>query len=137
MNLIINWYFRHYFLSAWQPQTLIARIARNHLKVTTNFKLKLEATRSTDVGNYRNRSPGSPRFRYRQDARHWNIIKTKIHFPEIPTHPPVIETKSMLSPFTTVQQQRWTHLMVPKVPVFNCTPPPYVSDGTSDQSQFH
>ena len=54
MNLIINWYFRHYFLSAWQPQKLIARIAHNHLKVTTSFKLKLEATKSTDQGNYRN-----------------------------------------------------------------------------------
>ena len=42
MNLIINWHFRCYFLSAWQPQTLIARIAHNHLKVMMSLSKNLK-----------------------------------------------------------------------------------------------
>ena len=65
----------------------------------------------------------------RQDAKHWNITKTINFFflssntTKIPSH---IYTESMLKkdPFTSVQQPRWTCYMVPKVPVFNCAPPP-------------
>ena len=37
MNLITDWYLKCLFLSGWQPRKLIARITRNHLKVTMSL----------------------------------------------------------------------------------------------------
>ena len=46
------------------------------LKGYDEFISKLKTAGSTDQGDHRNQSPGSPRFGYRQDARHWNITKS-------------------------------------------------------------
>ena len=65
MNLIINWYFRCYFLSAWRPQKLIARIAHNYLKVTMSLSQNskqqealIKATIETDCQGHQDSDTG-------------------------------------------------------------------------------
>ena len=79
-----------------------------------------------------------PNLHTRQDAKHWKITKSlfKFFFRHHPPQHPLIERKSMLykAPLPSAHKPRWTCHRVPKVPVFKCTPPPYVWTGKVNKS---
>ena len=80
-----------------------------------------------------------PNLDTRQDTKHWKITKVYPNFFSGTTPPPqhpLIERKSMLykAPLPSANKPRWTCHKVPKVPVFKCTPPPYVWTGKVSKS---
>ena len=67
-----------------------------------------------------------PNFDTRQDAKHWEITKFTLKLFQVPSPPTPTHRKKVNAeqgtPFIRTKL-KWTGHMVPKVPVFKCTPP--------------
>ena len=78
--MIIDWYLKCYFLSEWQPQKPIARIAHNYLKVTTSLGLNLKQQEALIKATVETDHQDCPDSDTGKMSRHWNITKIKILF---------------------------------------------------------
>ena len=85
------------FLSEERPQRPVTGITRNHLKVMTSLSKNskqqgqlIKATTETDCQD-------RPKFRHRQEAKHWNITKIQNFFQQYLLGYPAMETESMLN----------------------------------------